>query len=362
MKNSIGTSIILTVFGESHGPAVGAIVDGLAPGIEINYEEIDKMLLRRRPNGLTDTSRVEIDEYQFLSGVYNGKTTGTPLCVIIPNKDIKGADYDSWRGLARPNHADYSGYMKYHGFEDYHGSGHFSGRVTAGIVVIGAILKTALKKKGILIGSHILKCGKVEDIHFEGKNEEIESLENKFIPTLNNIEKDIEKEILKAKEANDSIGGLIETMVIGHPAGVGEPWFDSVESLISQAMFAVGGVKGIEFGDGFKMANAHGSEVSDNFNIKNGKIVTKTNHSGGINGGITNGMPIIFTVAIKPTSSIGKEMETVDFIKNEEATLKLVGRHDPSIVRRVNVVIEAMTAIVMADLLAQRYGTDYLRG
>lgn len=360
MKNSIGTSIILTVFGESHGKAVGVVIDGLTPGLEVSDELIKEALTKRRPLN-NETQRKELDNYEILSGVYNGYTTGTPLCLIVYNENNKNSDYDEWRNLARPSQVDYSAYCKYHGYEDYHGSGHFSGRVTAGIVASAAILRQALEKKGIYIGSHILSFGKKQDQKFNGTLAELQSLKEKDIPFLQLSKEDFDEEIKKALLNNDSIGGQIETEIIGLPAGVGEPWFDSLESKISQALFGIGGIKGIDFGLGFEQTNQFGSRVNDEFYLEKGKIKTKTNNSGGLNGGITNGMPVLFKVAVKPTASISKKQKTVNFVELKEAELELIGRHDPAFVRRLCIVIDSLISFIIADMLVLRYGTDYLK-
>ena len=362
MKNTFGTSVCTTVFGESHGPAIGVVIDGLSPGIEVDTELINKQLKKRRPSGKTDTPRVENDNYEILSGVFNGKTTGTPIAIVIPNENTKSKDYNY--GVARPSHADYTAYMKYHGYEDYRGGGHFSGRVTAGLVAGGAIAISALKKLGINIGTHILSCGDAKDTSFNNIEKEISLLEDKSFPVIDDkSEEKITNAILKARESNDSIGGKIETAITGVPAGVGEPWFDSVESILSHALFSIGGIKGIEFGIGSDFAAMLGSEANDSFEYENGEVVTTTNNNGGINGGITNGMPIIFKCTVKPTPSISKEQNTVNFITKENATLEIKGRHDPAIIRRICVVVDSVCALALCDILAQKYGTDvFLKG
>ena len=365
MKNTFGQSVATTIFGESHGEAVGVIIDGLAPGIEVDNDFIKFQLSKRRPSGKTDTPRQENDNYKILSGVFDGKTTGTPIAIVIPNENTKSKDYNY--GVARPSHADYTAYMKYHGYEDYRGGGHFSGRVTAGLVAGGAIAISALKKLGINIGTHILKCGNACDTAFEN-TENIEntvlSLQNKVFPVINDgAEAKITEQILNASQEKDSIGGIIQTAITGMPAGVGEPWFDSIESILSHAIFSIGGIKGIEFGLGDGFASKLGSQANDSLKYENGKIVTLTNNNGGINGGITNGMPITFKCTVKPTPSIGKEQDTVNFITGENAKLEIKGRHDPAIIRRICVVVDSVCALCLCDALAMRYGTDvFLNG
>ncbi len=360
MKNTFGQSVAVTLFGESHGTAIGAVIDGLAPGIEVDEGKIAYLLSRRRPTSLTDTARVEPDRFGILSGVFEGKTTGTPLCITIPNENTNSKDYTY--GVARPSHADYSGFCKYHGYEDYRGGGHFSGRITAPLVAVGGILLPALEKLGISIGTHILECGGVCDRSFENETADIALLNSRAFPVLDEAQgKKMEEQILKAREACDSLGGITQTVVTGLPAGLGEPWFDSMEGLLSHAVFGIGGIKGISFGDGFALASMRGSIANDAFSMKDGKVVTETNRNGGINGGITNGMPVLFQCAVKPTPSIAKEQKTVDFTRGEDVRLSIHGRHDPSIIRRICPVIDSITAIVICDALASRYGTDVLR-
>ena len=361
MKNTFGQSVAITLFGESHGAAIGAVIDGIAPGVEVDASFIEAQLSKRRPQGKTDTPRVEKDNFQILSGVFNGKTTGTPIAIVIPNENTKSKDYNY--GVARPSHADYSAFMKYHGHEDYRGGGHFSGRITAALVASGAIAISALKKLGINVGTHILKCGDVSDRAFECCEDDVLSLQDKQFPVLSNCEEEMTKEIMKARESLDSIGGVIETAITGVPAGVGEPWFDSVESMLSHALFSIGGIKGVEFGLGFGFADVSGKQANDSFAMENGKVVTKTNNNGGINGGITNGMPITFKCAVKPTPSISQTQGTVNFLNGENTDLEIKGRHDPAIIRRICVVVDSVCALTICDLLASRYGTDiFLKG
>ncbi len=362
MKNTFGNSISLTLFGESHGPAVGAVIDGLAPGITVDREYIEKLLDLRRPVGKISTPRQEADRYEILSGVFEGKTTGTPLCIVIFNEDTRSEDYSATRNLARPSHADYTANLKYHGFEDPRGGGHFSGRITAALVAVGGIIIPALRKKGIYIGTHIKKCAGVLDRDFsDDPMSEIEALGNREFAVLDDAagEKMIAA-IMKARADGDSVGGILETVVLGMPRGVGEPFFDTVEGLLAHALYSVPAVKGVEFGGGFALSDMTGSEANDPFYMKDGEILTKTNNSGGVNGGITNGMPLIFRCAVKPTPTISKEQNTVDMMTKTDAVLAAKGRHDPSIVHRARVVIDAVTALTLADMLCARFGTDWL--
>ncbi len=360
MKNTFGQSISLTVFGESHGAGVGVVLDGLCSGLDVNDASIKTALSRRAPSTSTDTARRERDAYQILSGVFNGKTTGTPICIFIPNENTDSKAYEY--GIARPSHADYAAFCKYGGYEDYRGGGHFSGRVTAGIVATGAILKDALKGLGISIGTHILECANVRDNEFNDIQNEVLSLDCAKFPVLN---EDKAKEMIacveQAKANLDSVGGITQTAIVGLPAGVGEPMFDSVEGMLSHAMFAIGAVKGIEFGKGFELGKMLGSSANDAFVIEDGKVKTSTNNNGGINGGITNGMPVLFNLAIKPTPSIAQKQNTVDFINGKQTEIEIVGRHDPAIVRRICPVVDSVSALVVCDLLAQRYGTDVFK-
>lgn len=360
MKNTFGQSISLTVFGESHGAGVGVVLDGLCSGLDVNDASIKTALSRRAPSTSTDTARRERDAYQILSGVFNGKTTGTPICIFIPNENTDSKAYEY--GIARPSHADYTAFCKYGGYEDYRGGGHFSGRVTAGIVATGAILKDALKGLGISIGTHILECANVRDNEFNDIQNEVLSLDCAKFPVLN---EDKAKEMIacveQAKANLDSVGGITQTAIVGLPAGVGEPMFDSVEGMLSHAMFAIGAVKGIEFGKGFQLGKMLGSSANDAFVIEDGKVKTSTNNNGGINGGITNGMPVVFNLAIKPTPSIAKKQNTVDFVNGKQSEIEIVGRHDPAIVRRICPVVDSVSALVVCDLLAQRYGTDVFK-
>lgn len=360
MKNTFGQSISLTVFGESHGAGVGVVLDGLCSGLDVNDASIRTALSRRAPSTSTDTARREKDAYQILSGVFNGKTTGTPICIFIPNENTDSKAYEY--GVARPSHADYTAFCKYGGYEDYRGGGHFSGRVTAGIVAVGAILKDALKRLGVTIGTHILECANVRDNEFNDIQNEVLSLDCAKFPVLN---EDKAKEMIacveQAKANLDSVGGITQTAIVGLPAGVGEPMFDSVEGMLSHAMFAIGAVKGIEFGKGFELGKMLGSSANDAFVIEDGKVKTSTNNNGGINGGITNGMPVLFNLAIKPTPSIAQKQNTVDFINGKQTEIEIVGRHDPAIVRRICPVVDSVSALVVCDLLAQRYGTDVFK-
>lgn len=361
MKNTFGNSVAITLFGESHGEYIGVVIDGLAPGVEVCHEYIARKLTLRRPAGAISTPRQEQDAYKIVSGVVNGHTTGTPVTILIPNENVNSGDYATTQTVARPSHADYTAQCKYHGYQDARGGGHFSGRVTAALVAAGAICQYALEQKGVFIGTHIQRCGGVADRDFADFPADIDYLSQQTFAVLAEASGEaMQAAILAAAAEGDSVGGVLETAVIGMPAGVGEPWFDTVESMISHVMFSIPAVKGVEFGAGFAVADMRGSEANDPFAIENGHIVTTTNHSGGINGGITNGMPILFRTAIKPTPTIFKPQQTVDVDTMTETVLQPKGRHDPAIVHRARVVQDAATALVLCDALALRYGTDWL--
>lgn len=361
MKNTFGNSLTVTLFGESHGEYIGAVLDGIAPGIKIDRENINKRLAQRRPSGKISTARVEADEYIIASGEHQGYTTGTPLTVLIPNTNRKSSDYEKLALTPRPSHADYTAECKYHGFQDKRGGGHFSGRVTAALVAMGAIIESALTYKGVLIGSHISELHGVADRGFDDYTADIAILNDSLFPVLReSTRENMTREIEKAAAMGDSVGGILESAVIGLPEGVGEPWFDTLEGMLAHALFSIPAVKGVEFGLGFAFADVYGSEGNDAFRIDDGKVVTETNNSGGINGGISNGMPIIFRTAIKPTPSIFKAQRTVNLDDMTDTTLEISGRHDPAIIHRARAVVDAVTAITLADALTGRFGTDYL--
>lgn len=360
MKNTFGNSLTLTLFGESHGDFIGAVIDGISPGVKINHEAIGAALTKRRPRGKASTSRVEADEYRIISGEHLGYTTGTPLTIIIPNENKKSSDYSSLENKPRPSHADYAAEMKYMGYQDRRGGGHFSGRITAALVAAGGILMPMLEAKGIHIGTHIVRLGDATERGFADATKDIATLKEADFPALcPEAKENMLRCAEAAREMGDSMGGILETAIVGLPAGLGEPWFDTLEGMLSHAVFSVPAVKGVEFGLGFGFGTARGSEANDAFAMDGGRVITKANNNGGINGGITNGMPVIFRSAVKPTPSIFVEQDTVDLVKGEDCKIKIEGRHDATIVPRVAPVIDAVTALVMADLLIGRFGTNY---
>lgn len=356
MNSSFGKNINISLFGESHGKGIGVVIQGLPSGIKLDLEEINKEMLRRAPGrDSLSTTRKESDIPKIQSGLFEGYTTGAPLAIVIENSDTKSKDYSILKSHMRPGHADYPGNIRYGGFNDYRGGGHFSGRLTAPIVFAGAVAKQILKSQGITIGAHISQIGNVVDKKFDPVNvdeKELNALLSKELPVLNdeNIIK-MKNEILAAQEDKDSVGGKIECAVIGLQAGIGNPFFDSVESTIAHLAFSVPAVKGINFGIGEDFANMRGSCANDEYCLIDGNIKTKTNNNGGITGGITNGMPIIFEVVIKPTPSISKEQKTVNITSKTETTLEITGRHDPCIVQRAVVVIEAIAGIGILELI-----------
>lgn len=363
MKNSFGSAISLTIFGESHGSKIGAVIDGIAPGIKINEEYIAKRLSLRRPYGKISTGRQEMDEFQIVSGVYSGYTTGTPICILIPNADTKSKDYSEFLNTPRPSHADFSANAKYHGFQDYRGGGHFSGRITAALVAAGAIFEASLKDKGINVGTHILSLAGIRDREINAEsNSDIEKLRDSLFPVLDESKAELMKaRIEKASADGDSVGGILESVITGVPAGVGEPFFDSLESVISHLLFSIPGIKGVSFGAGFDFAEMTGSEANDPFATDGEKVYTLTNNNGGINGGISNGMPITVKCAVKPTPSIYKEQKSVSLSDMTNTELKINGRHDPAIIHRARAVVDACLAFAIADMLTVRYGTDFLK-
>ncbi len=360
MKSSFGQSVNICITGESHGEALVAVLSGLTPGIKIDNDYIRQCLAQRAPVGKISTPRKEADEFEILSGVFEGRTTGTPITILIRNTNTKSKDYSEMASTPRPGHADFTAEEKYHGFQDYRGGGHFSGRITAVLVAAGAIARLTLKEKGIEIGTHVAKCGGVADRGFENISEDIDELNNKYFAVLDdNCAEKMQAEILKAAEEGDSIGGILETAVSGLPAGLGEPWFDSMESVLAHFLFSIPGIKGVEFGGGFAVADMRGSEVNGAFRINEGKVNPVNDLSGGINGGITNGDVLKFRCAVRPTPTIFKEQNTVDMKNLTEKTMSAKGRHDPAIVHRVRAVVDAAVSLCICDMMAQRFGTDW---
>ena len=363
MKNTFGQSVSVTLFGESHGEAVGAVLDGLSAGVPVDEEYIKLKLSLRRPSDGLSTARREPDDFQIVSGAYRGFTTGTPLCILIPNTRQNSEDYDENAFIPRPGHADLTGFYKYNGFEDRRGGGHFSGRLTAALVAAGAVAQTALKRKGVKIGTHIARIADVKDRPFGDLKRDLETLETLLFAALDEeVASQMKARILEEKARLDSVGGVLETAVTGLPKGVGEPFFDTLEGVLSHALFAVPAVKGVEFGAGFGFASMTGREANDGMRMENGEVTFLSNHNGGVLGGISTGAPLLFRVCVKPTPSIGSLQQSVDLRAGINAELTVKGRHDPCIVHRARAVTDAVTALTLCDLLALRFGTDFLGG
>ena len=369
MKNTFGADLALTIFGESHGRAVGAVLDGMAAGVPVDEAFLAACMDKRRARGDgLSTPRVEADAVQLLSGVVNGRTTGTAIALMIENRNTRSADYAKTADLLRPGHADYTAYAKYHGFQDARGGGHFSGRVTAALVAGGAIVLGALDRAGINIATHIGRCAGVADTPFalddpatlSAQAERLLAKTEGFALLDPAVEEPMKAAIRAAGAAGDSVGGVLETAILGLPAGVGEPYFDSVESTLAHLAFSIPAVKGIEFGTGFGFADQKGSEANDAFRMQNGRVVTATNHNAGLNGGISNGMPVVFRTVVKPTPSIYKQQDTVDYLAKKDAKLSIQGRHDPCIVPRAAIVQTCAAALAVGDLLTARYGTAWM--
>ena len=359
MTFGFGNNFRVLVFGESHGDVIGVVLEGCPPGLMIDIEQIQRELDRRRPGSSEFvTSRSEADQVQIHSGIISGTTTGAPITMTIPNTDVDSSSYEDIKDTPRPGHADYTARVKYDGHNDYRGGGTFSGRMTAALVMAGSIARSILKDIGIEVIAHVLQVGSVklkrkvsiQDIKTNTYTNETRCADIK-------TSKEMETEIASAKQEGDSIGGIIECQILDVPVGIGEPFFDSIESLLSHAMFSIPGVKGIEFGSGFRSASLRGSENNDSPTILDGKVSWSKNDSGGILGGISNGAPIEFRVAVKPTSSISKTQQTIDLARMADTSLIVKGRHDPCIAPRAVPVIEGLTAIVMVDLIMRRKST-----
>jgi chorismate synthase len=356
MTSSLGKLFTITSFGESHGRCVGAVIDGCPAGLGITEADIQSELDRRRPGAsIASTERKEADKVEIISGIFNGKTTGAPVCLVVWNQDIDSSEYEKNRFLPRPGQADYTAFMKYGGFNDYRGGGRFSGRLTAPLVMGGAIAKKVLGLLQVEILAHTVAIG---GIRAEARDfQEIREARDKN--PLRCADPKAAAEMARAietvKKEGDSLGGIIEGIALNMPLGLGEPFFDTLDGELAKAMLAIPAVKGVEFGSGFSAASRKGSENNDPFTIKDGRIVTATNNAGGILGGISSGMPLVLRVAVKPTPSIAKSQLTVNIQNMENAGLTVKGRHDTCIVPRAVVVVEAMMAITICDL-AMRAG------
>ncbi len=352
MSSTYGENLKLSIFGQSHGRAIGMTLDGIPAGLPVDFEQLQQFLNRRAPGqGDWSTPRKEEDHPEFLGGVLDGFTCGAPIAAIIVNKNIRFGDYSSLRNCPRPGHADYTAQIKYGGFQDASGGGHFSGRLTAPLCIAGGLCKQWLQQMGIRIGAHISQIGSCGDDDFDPINPEIDKIDLDF-PVINPVAGErMQQHIRQIRAEGDSLGGIIECAVCGLPAGVGEPMFGGVESRIAQIVYGIPAVKGLDFGSGFDAALYCGSENNDAFCVEDGKIVTMTNQCGGILGGITNGMPVLFRVAIKPTPSIARHQQSVDLSRGECTHIEVKGRHDPCIVPRAVPVVEAAAAVAIYDMI-----------
>ena len=356
MSSYLGKNLHVSIFGQSHSEAIGVTVDGLPAGERVDLEELDRFLQRRAP-GHTDTStpRKEADKPRILCGLVEGVTCGAPLAAVIENTNTRSKDYDKLKDVPRPGHADYTAQVRYGGFQDVRGGGHFSGRLTAPLCIAGGIAVQILARRGIQVAAHILSMEEVNDRPFDPMGEQGETLDRVRRAPFPVLEQKagerMRKTILEAREQRDSVGGVVECMVTGLPAGVGDPMFGGMESRLASVLFGIPAVKGVEFGSGFGAARMQGSEHNDTFAIADGKVVARSNHAGGILGGITSGMPILFRCAFKPTPSISKEQDSVSLSRMEPEKLVVEGRHDPCIVPRAVPVVEAAAALVVLDAL-----------
>ena len=362
MSSEFGNLLKVSVFGQSHGKAIGVVVDGLPAGEAIDLEELDRFLDRRRTGkNRLSTARKESDVPVFLSGLENGVTCGAPLCAVIENSDQHSSDYRELRDKPRPGHADYTAYVKWKGQADMRGGGHFSGRLTAPLCVAGGIARQILARRGVYVGAHLWSVGTERDTPFPLRptRELFEAVAAKPFPVLDDQAGErMQSLILEARQAQDSVGGVIECAATGMPAGLGDPMFGGVENRLASALFGIPAVKGVEFGDGFAAARAHGSENNDPFIMEGGRVAAETNHAGGILGGITSGMPIVLRTAMKPTPSIARPQRTVSLSAGADTELVIRGRHDPCIAHRAVPVVEAVTAAVLLDLLLEgNHGT-----
>ncbi len=364
MASSWGEQLRITLFGESHGSAIGVVMDHLPPGEEVDLAMMQSFLSRRAPGRSPwSTKRREGDAVSILSGVYQGKTTGTPLCLVIENKDARSSDYEQEIKVPRPSHADFTGLVRFQGAADPRGGGHFSGRLTAPLCAAGALCLQMLKRKGVEVYCRIVELGGVSDVEVDTADldiHRIKSLPDKEFPVLDDAKgQEMIRAVEEARSRGDSIGGIAQCFVVGLPSGLGDPIFGGVESRLASLLYGIPAVKAVSFGAGFAGCRRFGSENNDPFYIdEDGKVRTRTNNDGGINGGITNGMPLVFQVGIKPTPSIAMPQHSVNLKTMQEETLVIQGRHDPAIVPRAIVAIEAAAAIAITDLLLVAFGVQ----
>ncbi|MSS19078.1 chorismate synthase [Pseudoramibacter porci] len=361
MTSCWGQHIHLSLFGESHGPMIGAVIDGLPSGFSIDETQIAAEMTRRSASGKDlATPRKEADRVTIVSGFFNGKTTGTPLTGIIENSNTHSSDYEKTKNKMRPGHADYTAFLRYGGFQDYRGGGHFSGRLTAPMVFAGAVAKQILAQKvpALSVGSRIVQIGQVRDhsVLTPSDYAALTYADRTFPVVKRELQDAMIREITEARAQRDSVGGIVEGYITGVPGGLGSPIFDNVESRLASFLFAIPAVKGVSFGIGFDISGMRGSEANDAFRVKDGCVVTSTNHNGGINGGITNGMPIVFKVAFKPTPSIAQPQPTIDIAQHKNTEIEIHGRHDPCIVIRALPVVESAAALCLLDLMMEADG------
>ena len=358
MRSTWGNNLQLTIFGESHGPAIGVVVDGLPIGLSVDEEAVARDMARRAPGqDPTATARREADRVRIVSGLYRGHTTGAPLCGLIENMNVRSGDYEAMQRLMRPGHADYAGYVKYRGMNDPRGGGHFSGRLTAPLVFAGALCRQALAARGIEVGAHIASIAGVEDAPMDPVGVDAQTLralrEARFALLDPAREAAMRARVEEARLAGDSVGGSIEVAAVGVPAGLGAPFFDSLESTLAHLLFSIPAVKGVAFGDGFGLCAMRGSGANDAMRVQDGRVTCETNHNGGVTGGITNGMPVVCRVAVKPTPSIAQPQRTVDVSCMADAQIAIRGRHDPCIVPRAVPVLESAMLLALTDLLLE---------
>ena len=356
MSSQIGKSLKVSVFGESHGRGIGAVLDGFPPGEPIDTEELLQFMARRRPGrDKTSTARKEDDLPEILSGILDGVTCGTPIAAVIRNTDQRSKDYQNISHEARPGHADYTGYERYRGHNDIRGGGHFSGRLTAPLVFAGGLCRQYLAHRGIFVGAHLASIAGIPDRAFdpcETDAARILAPGSKAFPVLDDGAGEAMREAIEAARLDgDSVGGVVEVMAIGMPAGIGSPMFDTVEGRLALGLYGIPAVKGVSFGSGFEAAAIRGSENNDAFYMDGDTVRTRTNHHGGALGGITSGMPVTAHVAFKPTPSIAKIQQTIDYAEKKDAEIQVKGRHDPCVVIRAVPVVEAVVSIVLMDLL-----------
>lgn len=357
MSSTYGESLKLSIFGQSHGAGIGMVLDGIPAGLPVDFEQLQHFLNRRAPgqNVLT-TSRKEADVPEILSGIVDGYTCGAPIAALIRNTNTRSGDYDNLKDCPRPGHADFTAQMKYNGYQDANGGGHFSGRLTAPLCIAGGLCKQWLAQKGVRIGARLSSVAGINDSPLDWCNPDLDRIDSIFPVVDSKAGEKMRAAILHAKEDGDSVGGMIECYVTGLPAGLGEPMFGGMENRIAQIVYGIPAVKGVQFGAGFGSAKLLGSENNDSFTVENGQIITKTNNAGGILGGITTGMPLVFSVAVKPTPSIIKEQQSISLEQMKNASLVVHGRHDPCIAVRAVPVVEAAAAIAIYDAYLIRYG------